>query len=125
MTTEPIDLDAAQALADAATPGPWTWVHDEGSSWDCLTGPAEYENLVLWANGVHTEGWINADPADAAFIAQARTLVPALIAELIEARATIVRLREAIETGESSTPDSWGLTYVYTSQLRKALGGGE
>lgn len=118
----PIDLDAAQALSEAATPGPWEWDHDEGSSWNGMGGPGA-DDYVLWANGMHTEGWINANAADTGFIAQARTLVPALISELREARATVARLREAIEKGEASTPDDWGVTYVYTSKLRDALEG--
>ena len=93
MSTEPIDLDAAQALADAATPGPWIWEHDQEDSWDSLDGPGG--KSILWANGMHTEGWINADTADAAFIAEARTLVPALIAELREVREELNRWVES------------------------------
>ncbi|MBV6758398.1 hypothetical protein [Rhodococcus opacus] len=89
MSAEPIDLDAAQALADAATPGPWESDGDYDRAEVCQTvepfvtivgteteGRAymSYERLVLSA-------------ADSAFIAQARTLVPALIAELRETRA--------------------------------------
>lgn len=47
-----------------------------------------------------------------------------LKAESERLQATVDRLRAAIETGENSCPDDWGLTYVYTFQLRKALEGG-
>jgi hypothetical protein len=88
MSTEPFDLDAAQALADAATPGPWATDGDYDRAEVSqtvepfativgteTTGPTylSYEQLVLTA-------------ADSAFIAQARTLVPALIAEVQELR---------------------------------------
>lgn len=37
------------------------------------------------------------------------------------AEAAVARVREVLERNEASTPDDWGLTYVYTSQLRAAL----
>jgi hypothetical protein len=82
--TAPLDLDKAQALADAATPGPWATDGDYDRAevsqtvepYATIVGTEttgrtylSYEQLVLTA-------------ADSAFIAQARTLVPALIAEL-------------------------------------------
>lgn len=96
MSAEPIDLDAAQALADAATPGPWESDGDYDRAEVCQTvepfvtivgteteGRAymSYERLVLSA-------------ADSAFIAQARTLVPALVAELREARMLLAESEE-------------------------------
>lgn len=83
MTTEPIDLDAAQALMDAATPGSWM---------------AYQESFVSSAEGpvaVITDRLPSDTPAtaDSEFIAQSRTLVPALIAELREERLR----REAAE----------------------------
>ncbi|MFC8182437.1 hypothetical protein ACFULT_26495 [Rhodococcus sp. NPDC057297] len=47
--------------------------------------------------------------------------VPALVAALRERDNTITRVREVLERNENSAPDDWGLTYVYTSQLRAAL----
>lgn len=86
VSTEPIDLDAAQALADAATPGPWRWGDDNdgngntliraGRRWDALA------NLEFTSDE-------NGD-----FICQARTLVPALIAELREERERSQKYRE-------------------------------
>lgn len=67
-TTDPIDLDAAQALVDTATPGEWVWNGSE------FRAPSPYNGFML-VRAVCND-------ADAEFIAQARTLVPALIAEL-------------------------------------------
>jgi hypothetical protein len=67
--TTPLDLDKAQALADAASPGPWEAYPNRD-----VGGIAH----VRIAQAMHPTAW----PSDAEFIAQARTLVPALIAEL-------------------------------------------
>ena len=92
MTTEPIDLDAVQALADAATPGPWdhaTKTYDGGPL-------VVAEGYGFPAEPLPAAGGIVCYPdADAAFIAQARTLVPALIAELRETRGRLTRMTES------------------------------
>lgn len=87
MSAELIDLDAAQALADAATAGPW--LHREstigGEHLIDRTDDVGYHFVLAGAN----EG------DDAEFIAQARTLVPALIARVraVEAEAGHVHRR--------------------------------
>ncbi len=99
MTT---DLDALQALADAATPGPWTdhWANDERSDLGeaaIVSGPGTgLEGIVvgtLYYDGLHTA----CRAEDAAFIAAARTAVPELIAEVRALRAEVERLRDALE----------------------------
>lgn len=40
-----------------------------------------------------------------------------------KAEATITRVITALEAAEKSVPDDWGVTYIYTSQLRAALEG--
>lgn len=42
-----------------------------------------------------------------------------------KAEATIARVITALEAAEKSVPDDWGVTYIYTSQLRAALEGGQ
>ena len=83
MTHEPIDLDAIQALTDAATPGPWT-------SWRKIPGVVRIEtttgDALVYHDPVDEDGQLITE-SDAEFITQARTLVPALIAELRETRA--------------------------------------
>lgn len=81
--TEKLDLDALEALANAATEGPWE---------------ADKMGELVDARGVHIvrqEAYANTVTAcDAEFIAAARTAVPALIAELREAHATLERVRQ-------------------------------
>ena len=78
-----IDLDAAEKLANAATPGPWRWngcVQLEGPPYerDYGSGVETVRDLVIETdNGVYPPG-----EADAAFIAASRQLLPALIAEV-------------------------------------------
>lgn len=40
-----------------------------------------------------------------------------------KAEATVARVITALEAAEKSVPDDWGVTYIYTSQLRAALEG--
>ncbi|OZC62755.1 hypothetical protein CH276_14135 [Rhodococcus sp. 06-470-2] len=80
-----IDLDSAQSLADAATPGPWT-----------ATPPIKADDPFgnYWGVGTASDGMLErftADVAphlnaenDARFAARARELVPALIARVRE-----------------------------------------
>jgi hypothetical protein len=73
MMNEPLDLGALYDLADAAAPGPWA-----------VRKTVDGEILIDYGDG-YTVGGTNTSE-DAEFIAQARTLVPALIAELCAAR---------------------------------------
>ena len=65
MSAEAIDLDAAQALVDAASPGPWVTYQSKTGGLLHVSIPAAM-NPTAWC-------------CDAEFIAQARTLVPSLI----------------------------------------------
>lgn len=86
-----LDVDAIEARANAARSGPWKWhwdvFGDGSSSLDRLDGGGEF---VLSAHGMHTDGWIDADDADAEFIAYARTDVPALVSRVRELEAAKV-----------------------------------
>jgi hypothetical protein len=98
MSPESIDLDAAQALADAATPGPWS-VKYEVNHWEDF-GNRPGEKFPYAIAGPDVMGGDSASEIseirteDAEFIAQARTLVPALIAELREERVRSRRHRD-------------------------------
>ena len=72
------DLDAIQARADAATPGPWFVEHGRIHS-----GSIQRFDWVAIASMTGSRVWL----PDAQFIAQAREDVPALIAEIRELRA--------------------------------------
>jgi hypothetical protein len=97
---EPLDLDAIQALADAATPGPWGWWRDPsliegGKLVDACT-------VCRGMTGPNRE-------ANAQFIEQSRTLIPALVAAL---RARVDAVRPLLSTEEEPTdadepPAAW------------------
>ena len=73
-----LDLDAIEARAEAATPGPWRQTASRRGYRDVLQTPDTYADRMI------AKGCPN---ADAAFIAHARTDVPALVAELRAARS--------------------------------------
>jgi hypothetical protein len=89
----PPDLDAIEARAAAATPGPWT-VEGEGD----LPGINDLmvvDPVEQWICNVD-DGNAKRNLADAAFIAAARTDVPALVAALRASLAREAALREAL-----------------------------
>ena len=102
MPNATLDLDAIQARANAATPGPWGALHrDMGCSFRDderaglgldIVGPLEATNRGQFARG-----------ADAWFIARARTDIPALIAAVRERDAEIAELRKRPTLGEMLT----------------------
>lgn len=98
-----IDLDRLDALAAAATPGPWQedgpWWSNHVSGWVITTGADR--NAVAY----QPLGWdrLPTSAADAAFIAAARDAVPALVAE-------VRRLREE-NAGLKNSVRAWADTY--------------
>lgn len=83
------DVRAIQQRAKQVTPGPW-----ESNRW---TITADASNAVDHMIGRVWRGPLEDDPwhfRDAAFIAAARTDVPALCADLLDARVEIERLRK-------------------------------
>ncbi|MEH0552538.1 hypothetical protein [Streptomyces sp. B21-101] len=83
--TTALDLDDIETRANAATPGPWCT-----DSWEIYQG-TEYEpGLSMWI-GETCRGTtdLEQDRADAAFVAAARTDVPALLAEIRRLRAEL------------------------------------
>lgn len=90
------ELKEISARADRALPGPWR-LFDQ---WE--PNNLARENVVLWddpqlAEGV--DGWVcqvPGDPADAEFIAHARTDVPLLVAEVRRLHSELLaKLKEA------------------------------
>lgn len=96
--TTPLDLDALQALADAATEAPWT-AHPDGLVWSELLGDPVSGSVL---------------PEDAEFIAAARAAVPALIAE-------VTRLRSAVYHMLALAPDEYG-TYIAAARASMSEG---
>lgn len=86
MTDEPLDIDAAVAICDAATPGPWQY-YARGRN-----GP-QYVHAVYDADNAV----VSAISANRQFIAAARTGWPATLKELADTRehlATAELLRQ-------------------------------
>lgn len=106
MTTHPIDCDALRELAEKATPGPWHWGPPSDSAWpqgdESLCAG---EELVLYGWGYDASG-IDGSDEDRAFIAAARTALPALLDENTALRARIDVLRDQIGT-EVRSRDEW------------------
>lgn len=71
-------LAELRALCERATKGPWAWTHVEPSQWGKQVGE------VRGADDLLVMGQVVLEPADADFIAAARTWLPALIEKLTE-----------------------------------------
>lgn len=106
--SDKLDLDALMKLAAEASPGPWIasdWSKDDGPDRHTV---AWYEpetvrpgQSYIWPNRMR--GWRvaktdegNNPLADAAFIAAARTAVPALVERVRELEALVARASEEL-----------------------------
>ena len=95
-TLTPEQRAAIEALAEAATPGPW-WA----DSWEIYGGTEDTPRYdedgdKVWIAESCAGDW-GQDTANGKFIAAARTAVPALLAALTEAEADRDRLRAVVE----------------------------
>ena len=99
----PEGMDAIEARAAAATPGPWVlWDDRYAPEWadpgfgyyrvTSSTPPVQRFHTDMSLDGTDDD---RANRADAAFIAAARTDVPALVAALRAAEVEVERLRES------------------------------
>ena len=94
-----IDLDAIEARANAATPGPWTY--HEGCGYVEVPPCGAIEFKPGWERSVHFLARVHNNHVegedglgfDGPFIAAARTDVPALIARVRELEAECERLK--------------------------------
>ena len=96
--TDPLNLDKIQALADAATPGPWGWEKAGFGDMILLSGAdgvlfsyPVYDGPIADAHIESAD--LHVEPADAEFIAAARTLIPALVAQVRELQAENTRIQ--------------------------------
>jgi len=106
--SEPIDLDDIEARAEAATPGPWNWeVHLNDTEIDFAPGEqAFYWTWEVGGENAELGGAEFEDPApNVAFIAHARTDVPALIARVRELEADR-ELAAGIDPGNITDPET-------------------
>jgi hypothetical protein len=79
-----LDLDELERLAAAATPGEWSY--DWGAVWAAAQGGGR---MVLLDMRSYNDDRFEEAPHDGAFIAAARTAVPALIARVRELEAAV------------------------------------
>ena len=79
-------LNEIEARANAATEGPWEWEGEAKAEWELgansLVPSRRPDDPVLYGYGYDASGIEVKTPADAEFIAHARTDVPALVAAL-------------------------------------------
>ena len=96
MTGQQIDRDRLRELAENATPGPWEADLDRHGETRGIwpTGPGEEQIIGSYvaADGYDSQGWTGGTDEDLAFIAAARTAVPALLDALDQAEAEVKRL---------------------------------
>lgn len=83
------NVNAAKALLDGVTPGPWTW---ESESGDWASETLEGTDSVLWWD--FDLGFRFGSPADARFIAEARSLIPEMLAEIVSLRCALANCKE-------------------------------
>ncbi|MFJ5071676.1 hypothetical protein ACIQC7_35200 [Kitasatospora sp. NPDC088556] len=119
-TTQPLDLDAIQARADAATPGPWHVVADQQDLNRWVTDETGALAFSFGYLGNRTEG-------DARFVAAARTDVEQLLARVRDLKTEVERLsadratvRNAIALDLMELHDDPATPDRYRSGLRAA-----
>jgi hypothetical protein len=83
-TSQPLDLDAIEARAAAATPGPWCT-----DSWEIYQDSEYQPGISFWIGETCRADEENDGRADAEFVAHARTDVPAMAAEIRRLRAEL------------------------------------
>jgi hypothetical protein len=88
----PQQLDEIETRAQAATDGPWTVELEQCDCSDGLCSHGTYVSAV-YADGERRTEFSDFPDADWQFAIRARTDVPALVAELKQARAAIARVR--------------------------------
>lgn len=92
--TEPIDLDAIEARAKAATPGPWSETRDGVRCRDSKIPGQTFRLFTLSS--------FEMAQADCAFVAAARQDVPALVAEVWRLRGENARWRACVDSAEAN-----------------------
>jgi hypothetical protein len=108
MTDE--ELARIEALANAATPGPWeVRAHDDLFAVKGQSG---------WVASMDADTSA-ADASNSEFIAAARDAVPALVAEVKRFRALLVRAAEELPTNDFGAYDRRALAEEIEEALRK------
>lgn len=74
-------VERAKAALEGVSDGPWDYEHAFGASFVCA-GDRHRTTAQAWILRADTESGKRQDKLDARFVAQARTLVPELVAEV-------------------------------------------
>ena len=123
-TRTELDLEAIEARTNAATPGPWGVGNDTNivrglevtgrGSYTCIQSVAEVgdnDDRLDWDRDEAVE----VDPEDdAAFIAAARTDVPALVGEVRRLRAELAQIADAVAPTVTITPTVAAVRFLHS-----------
>ena len=120
-------LNEIEARANAATEGPWEWEGEAKAEWEIgansLVPSRRPDDPVLYGYGYDASGIEVKTPADAEFIAHARTDVPDMAAAL---RAVLeLHKREESPSGDycdKCFPDEWHWPCQTVAAIRHYLG---
>jgi hypothetical protein len=96
-----------EAVAKAATTGPWRWCDDPEEGMESETATmvnGQYPQRVIWANGMHTEGFVNTEEPDRGHIARWN---PARVLAECGAKRRIVEANDMRQAKADSPEHGW------------------
>ena len=115
-------LDKIEARANAATEGPWEWEGEAKAEWEeganSLVPSRRPDDPVLYGYGYDASGIEVKTPADAEFIAHARTDVPWLL-EQVERRDKAL---EAVLDLHKEDGHGWGPGESFCTECQQGYG---
>ena len=115
-------LDEIEARANAATEGPWEWEGEAKAGWEIgansLVPSRRPDDPVLYGYGYDASGIEVKTPADAEFIAHARTDVPWLL-EQVERRDKAL---EAVLDLHKEDGHGWGPGESFCTECQQGYG---
>ena len=115
-------LDKIEARANAATEGPWEWEGEAKGEWEIgansLVPSRRPDDPVLYGYGYDASGIEVKTPADAEFIAHARTDVPWLL-EQVERRDKAL---EAVLDLHKEDGHGWGPGESFCTECQQGYG---
>ena len=115
-------LDEIEARANAATEGPWEWEGEAKAEWELgansLVPSRRPDDPVLYGYGYDASGIEVKTPADAEFIAHARTDVPWLL-EQVERRDKAL---EAVLDLHKEDGHGWGPGESFCTECQQGYG---
>jgi len=121
MTTPPDPIEQAQALLDAATPGPWGWDHRDLNGGEFACDGVIEPRVECMAYCYGGTAVLEMSPADREFIAAAPSLVASLlqvIGERETALAGAQRERDAAEDALTNANEERGMAEAEAVRLQ-------